>query len=746
MTSLKKIARRSFLIGSAAIVGGVAFGVYKIRETPPNPLKPGTGQAVLNPYVLIDGNGVSIITPRAEMGQGVHTTLAALVAEELDIDMADITTRHGPPAQAYFNQAVLASALPFKEYAMSDFQHDLAGAIGQAGKLLSVQITGGSTSVVDAYEKMRHAGASAREALKLAAAARLGIAPDRLRTESGHVIAPDGTRISYVDLAPEAAQFDPPQVALRPRSAWKQLGRSVPRVDMVEKSTGTATFGIDIRVPGMKFAALRLNPYLGGTMRGFDASAAKTMPGVEAVYDLGDGIAVVARNTWLAMQAADAVQVDWGPSPHPASMAAIDAALDRAFDAGANSTMRDDGDAETLPAGATEITAEYRLPYLAHATMEPMNATALYEDNSLTVWAGNQSPIVLQKKCAKIAGLSPDAVTVHTTLLGGGFGRRGEVDYAQYATRLAVQMKGTPVQLTWSREQDMTHDFYRPGAVARFRGAVKDGKAVLLDGQIATQSTTVQAGGRMLGLPMGGPDKALVEGAFDQPYRIPNYRIRGYVADLDLPVGFWRSVGASYNGFLHDSFIDELAHAAGRDPLEFRLDMMRDEDPHSAATLEAVRDMSGWTGKTPDGVGRGVAFTWSFGTPVAEVIEVVDENGTIRIANAWIAADVGVALDPAIIQAQMESALIYGLSAAVHGQITFENGAAEQQNFPDYDALRLHNTPRIETRILQNKPHISGIGEPGTPPSKPALANALFDLTGKRARTLPLAGQFPLLT
>lgn len=746
MTSLKKIARRSFLIGSAAIVGGVAFGVYKIRETPPNPLKSGAGQAVLNPYMLIDGNGVSIITPRAEMGQGVHTTLAALVAEELDIDMADITTRHGPPAQAYFNQAVLAGALPFKEYAMSDFQHDLAGAIGQAGKLLSVQITGGSTSVVDAYEKMRHAGASAREALKLAAAARLGIAPDRLRTESGHVIAPDGTRISYVDLASEAAQFDPPQVALRPRSAWKQLGRSVPRVDMVEKSTGTATFGIDIRVPGMTFAALRLNPYLGGTMRGFDASAAKTMPGVEAVYDLGDGIAVVARNTWLAMQAADAVQVDWGPSPHPASMAAIDAALDRAFDAGADSTMRDDGDAEALPVGATEITAEYRLPYLAHATMEPMNATALYEDNSLTVWAGNQSPIVLQKKCAKIAGLSPDAVTVHTTLLGGGFGRRGEVDYAQYATRLAVQMKETPVQLTWSREQDMTHDFYRPGAVARFRGAVKDGKAVLLDGQIATQSTTVQAGGRMLGLPMGGPDKALVEGAFDQPYRIPNYRIRGYVADLDLPVGFWRSVGASYNGFLHDSFIDELAHAAGRDPLEFRLDMMRDEDPHSAATLEAVRDMSGWTGKTPDGVGRGVAFTWSFGTPVAEVIEVVDENGTIRIANAWIAADVGVALDPAIIQAQMESALIYGLSAAVHGQITFENGAAEQQNFPDYDALRLHNTPRIETRILQNKPHISGIGESGTPPSKPALANALFDLTGKRTRTLPLAGQFPLLT
>jgi isoquinoline 1-oxidoreductase beta subunit len=307
-------------------------------------------------------------------------------------------------------------------------------------------------------------------------------------------------------------------------------------------------------------------------------------------------------------------------------------------------------------------------------------------------------------------------------------------------------MPGTPVQLTWSREEDMRHDFYRPGAIARFRGAVKDGRAVLLDGQIAAQSTTRQAGQRLAGFAPPGPDKGHVEGAFDQPYAIPNYRIRGYLAEMDIPVGFWRAVGNSFNGFFHDTFLDEMAHAAGADPLEFRLSMMREAHAPSAGTLEAVREMSGWTGQTPDGIGRGVGFTYSFGCPVAQVVEVIDEGGLIRINRAWIAADVGLALDPGNIRAQLEGGMIYGLSAAVFGQITFAGGAVEQGNFPDYDALRLHNSPLIETRILQSNRHMSGVGEPGTPPAMPALANALFDLTGTRARRLPLLDQFDLLT
>ncbi|MEC7259230.1 MAG: molybdopterin cofactor-binding domain-containing protein, partial [Pseudomonadota bacterium] len=421
--------------------------------------------------------------------------------------------------------------------------------------------------------------------------------------------------------------------------------------------------------------------------------------------------------------------------------ARIAAALDDA----PNSTMRDDGDVTTLPQGATLVEAAYRAPYLAHATMEPMNAIAHFTGDALQVWCGNQTPVFQRNTCAKIAGLEPEAVTIHTTLMGGGFGRRGELDFASYATELAVAMPGVPVQLTWSRAEDMTHDFYRPGAVARFRGAVQDGKAVMLDGQIAAQSAVHQAMGRLGGLPAAGPDKVLVEGAFNQPYAIPNYRIRGHIAPLDIPVGFWRSVGNSFNGFFHDTFLDEMAHAAGRDPLDFRLELMRGEHAPSAACLETVAQMSNWTGKTPEGVGRGVAFTYSFGTPVAQVIEVEQTEDGIRIARAWIACDMGIALDRSIVEAQMVGGMIYGLSAACFGEITFADGRVEQQNFPDYDGLRIHNTPVTEVSILETNAHMGGAGEPGTPPSMPALGNALYDLTGRRARSLPLMHDFDLL-
>ncbi len=291
----------------------------------------------------------------------------------------------------------------------------------------------------------------------------------------------------------------------------------------------------------------------------------------------------------------------------------------------------------------------------------------------------------------------------------------------------------------------MRHDYYRPGAIARLRGAVKDGKAVLIDGAVASQSCTQQAVERYTGMPGAGPDKVLVEGFFNQPYAVPNYRMSGHIAKLDVPVGFWRSVGNSHNGFFHETFMDEMAHAAGRDPLEFRLELMKTEHAPSAGCLEAVKEMSGWTGQTPAGVGRGVAFTYSFGTPVAQVIEVVDEDGTIRINKAWIACDMGLALDPENVKAQMFGGMMYGLSAACYGEITFAEGEVEQFNFPDYDALRMHTAPQVEVRVLETNRHMGGAGEPGTPPSMPALGNALFDLTGERARTLPLINQFDLL-
>ena len=744
MSRIGTIARRTFLIGSAAIIGGVAFGVYQVKKPVANPLTPGEGQVTLNPYLMINADGVTIIAPRAEMGQGIHSTLAALVAEELDVDWNSVTVLHGPPAQAYYNGALMGAGLPYPDYAKTPFQDGLGDQMGGLSKVFSLQVTGGSSSTRDGYDRMRMAGATAREALKLAASAKLNIAVADLRTENGAVIAPDGTALPYADLAAEAAKIDPPQVDLRPKSDWKLLGTDLPRKDMLAKSTGTATFGIDVRLPGMRFATIRMNPARSG-MVSFDPAGAITMDGVEQIIDLGTGIAVVASNTWLAFQAAEAVDITWEPAPYPASTDAMMTAITASLDDAPNSTLRDDGDTDAAIDGGTEITATYTVPFLAHAAMEPMNATALYTGTALEVWAGIQAPIVTRDKCADVVGLNSDQVTVHTTLMGGAFGRRGESDFAVYAARVAHELPDVPVQVTWTREEDMRHDFYRPAAVARFRGVVKDGELLTLHGQIAAPSVTRSAMGRLMGFAPPGADKGHVEGAFDQPYGIPNFKITGHLTDMAVPLGFWRSVGSSINGFMMESFIDEAAHAAGADPLQFRLDLATREHAPSAAVIAAVRDMSGWTGQKQAGVGRGVAFTYSFGTPVAQVVEVRDDNGKIRINKVWIACDVGTALNRNTIEAQMIGGAIYGLSAAVMGEITFTDGVVDQGSFPDYDALRMHTTPAFAVQVLENGARLSGVGEPGTPPSMPALANALFDLTGQRATRLPLMLDFDLL-
>ncbi len=746
MSRAGTIARRTFLFGAVAITGGVAFGVWQIRKDPPNPLKTAAGETALSPFVLIDAEGVTLIAPRAEMGQGVQTTWAALLAEELDIAWEDVRVLHGPPAKAYYNSAMVAEGLPGKGYDTSEFQHSLGESLGGIGKLMDLQVTGGSTSMRDGFERMRVAGATAREMLKAAAAQRLGLDVTQLGTENGAVVSPDGTRLPYPDLAEDAARLSPPDIELRPQSEWRYLGRTMPRLDMVSKSTGTATFGIDVRQPDMRFASLRMNPAQGGAMLNFDATAAQAMPGVEKIVDLDTGVAVIATNTWTAIRAVNSIDVHWGPALYPDSTEAIFGTIAAAFDADANSTMRDDGDADSLPDAATTIEAEYRVPFLAHAAMEPMNATARISADGLELWCGNQSPLFVQTHCADAAGIDAERVTVHTPFMGGGFGRRGEVDVAVLATRIAMALPGTAVQTVWSREEDMRHDFYRPGAIARMRGAVANGTAVMLDAQVAAPNVTAQALTRWSGFAPPGPDKTTVDGLFNQPYGIPNYRVRGHIADLAVPVGFWRSVGASHNGFFHESFIDELAHAAGADPLAFRLSLVRDVHAPSAGVLEAVRDMSGWTGDTPEGVGRGVALCHSFGTPVAQVIELRQTDAGIRIADAWIACDVGTALDPGNIEAQMTGGMIYGLSAALHGEITFKNGAVQQGNFPDYDSLRMSGSPKVAVKVLETNRFLGGVGEPGTPPAAPALANALFDLTGIRARELPLKHQFSFVT
>lgn len=736
MARLMKIARRGFLFGSVALLGGVAFGWWRYATPHGNPLQPAEGQTALTPYVLIDASGVTVIAPRAEMGQGVHTTLAALVAEEMDLDLTQVKVIHGPASAAYYNAAVLGEGIPFAPTDDSWLAETARKAMDIPAKFLGLQITGGSSSIPDAFDKMRLAGAAARAALVEAAARRWNLPAATLATEAGKVLAPDGTTLAYTDLAPDAAGIDlPAEPPLKPRTDWKLLGRTQPRTDMVAKVTGTAQFAIDLRLPDMRFATVRTNPRLGGPMTGYDASAAETMPGVERIIPLDNGVAVVATNTWTAMQAADAIAFDWGPAPYPATSAEIAETLRAAFtEDRKDSTNRDDGDVDAA-LSPDDWQAEYSAPYLAHATMEPMSSAALLKDGKLTVWSGNQLPTQIVAEARALTGLPPEAITVETLLMGGGFGRRAEMDIIRQTITVAKAMEGTPVLLTWSREEDMTHDAYRPAAIARVRAKLDGGTLTAFDFAICSSSVVESQAGR-LGYSIPGPDGAIVQGAWEQPYRFANHRVTGYRAPAMVPVGSWRSVGASQNAFFHETAIDELAHAAGIDPLEFRLAHI-DHDP-SRKVLEAVADLSNW-GTTTAGRAKGIAFCMSFGVPVAEVIEVEDTPAGLRLTGAWIAADVGTALDPGNIEAQLQGGMIYGLSAAIRGEITFADGMAEQANFWDYEPLRLSQCPPIATRILENLPHIRGIGEPGTPPAAPALGNAIFALTGQRLRDLPFA-------
>ncbi|MCC1494934.1 molybdopterin cofactor-binding domain-containing protein [Cognatishimia sp. F0-27] len=742
MASVGKILRRTFLFGSLAVAGGVALGVWYVRKPAPNPLKPAEGETALNAFVVIDGDGVTLVAPRAEMGQGTHTTWAALLAEEMDLTLDQVRVIHGPPATAYYNSALMAEGLPNTGYDISSFQHSLGEVMGSIGKVMDLQVTGGSTAMKDGFVRMRATGAAARELLKQAAANRLGVAIDTVTTEGGFVVAEDGTRLPYTELAADTVDLEPKRVELRPREDWTLLGKTQPRIDMLEKATGTAQYAIDTRLPGMRFAAVRMAPDRGG-MASFRDREALKLPGVERVVDLGDGVAVIANNTWIAERALDSVEITWANNvPHPLSTEAMMQAIEAGFETEPNSVMRDDGNAASIPDGATALEAEYRVPFLAHATLEPMNATAWLDGGTLRVWAGNQAPTFTRDACAAEAGIDPENVELTTTYMGGGFGRRGELDFSVIATRVAKAVPGTPVNVTWSREEDMTHDFYRPAAIARMKGAVQEGRAVVLDGAISSPSVSQQALGRWLGFGMSGPDRGIVDGVFNQPYGIPNYRVTGHTATLDTPIGFWRAVGYSFGGFFMESFIDEMAHAAGSDPLAFRKALTLDEWEPAITLLEAVEEMSGWTGQTPEGVGRGVAMTYSFGTPLAMVLEVRDQDGAIRITDAWLAADPGVALDPGNIEAQLTGGMAFGLSAAIGEEITFTDGIVDQKNFPDYEPLRMTQMPRCHVRILENQEHIGGIGEVGTPPAAAALANALFDLTGERVRTLPLGKRF----
>lgn len=738
MGRLKTITRRSLLIGSAAIAGGVVIGYWRYKTPYENPLltELEAGETALTPYVKIDQNGITVIAPRAEMGQGVHTTLAALVAEELDVTLEQVRVEHGPASKAYFNGAAFEEGIPYPATDAGRLAENLRAFTQVPAKFLGMQITGGSSSTPDAYLKMRKAGAAARSALVAAAAEKWETSTDKLSTGAGFVYAGDGQRIAYTELAPLAANVElPDDPPLKDRADWKLLGRSLPRVDMIAKCTGNAEYSIDVRLPDMRYATVRMNPGLGGKLNSYDASAAKAMRGVERIIEVDGGVAVVASNSWYAFRAANAIQFDWGEAPYPATTAEHFAAAERAFGGNPDSRLRDDGDVGAALQDGADVETEYRVPYLAHATMEPLNAVAWFRDGRLDIWAGNQNPTQATKDSAALADIDAENVHVHTTLMGGGFGRRQETDFILSAVRVAKAMPGIPIKMTWSREEDMSHDAYRPLAIARLRARVAAGRPTAMELSLSSPSP-IESQLSRIGLAIPGPDISIVQAAWDQPYAIDHYRVSGYRPRVMIPLTSWRSVGASQNGFFHESAIDEIAHAAGADPLQMRLDLMTHEP--SRRVLEAVAELSNWGSSLPAGVGRGVAFVLSFGVPVAEVIEVVDTPSGIKILNAFAAVDVGIALDPRNIEAQVHSGLNFGLAAAMLGEITIDKGRVQQRNFNSYDSIRMSQAPPVKVRILENGEKIRGIGEPATPPAAPALANAIFAATGRRIRELPL--------
>ncbi len=741
MSKLGTITRRTFLFGSIAIAGGVGFGYYKYKQPHENPLELdlADGDTALTPYVLINQDGISIIAPRAEMGQGVHTTLAALVAEELDLSLEQVKVIHGPPSAAYFNAAVLEEGIPFASIDTSALANTVRNFIHVPAKLAGLQITGGSSSIADAYEKMRVAGAAVRNVMIKTAAARLDVSATKLTTENGFVIATDGQSLSYLELAAAAATVEPDsELALKPNPQWKVLGKSQNRIDIPAKSTGTAEFGIDIDLPNMVYASIRVNPRLGGAMNSFNAEKAKAMQGVKKIVEIDNGVAVIASNTWYAFKAVNAIEFDWAQANYPADTAAHFKAVEDSFTSdNQDSQFRDDGDVDAALEIADEIvSAEYRVPYLPHAPLEPMNATAWFRDGKLDVWAGTQIPTQALKEAAAITDLDESNIKIHTTLMGGSFGRRLEMDFIIQTIKVAIEMPGAPVKLTWTREEDMTHDNYRPCGIARFKAVVGENGPSAIDLELAGGPVNASQMGR-IGVPAVGPDISIIQGAWEQPYGVENFRVTGYRVKNDFPISSWRSVGSSQNGFFHESMIDEIAHAKRLDPLQMRINLMTHHP--SRKVLEAVADMSDWGSELPQGHGRGIAYCLSFGVPSAEVIEVAIIDGKVKILKAFAAVDVGTALDPRNIEAQVLGGVNFGLAAAISGDINIKNGEVQETNFHQYRSMRFYQAPAVEVRILENGDKVRGIGEPGTPPAAPALANAIFAATGKRIRELPLS-------
>lgn len=703
-------------------------------------------------------NTLTLFMPRAEMGQGTHTGLAMLLAEELACALDDIRIAPAPIASVYNNLAVVEGTLPLRADEQSAIRSAAEHFSLKLAREFGFMVTGGSTSIPDLWVVLRQAGALARESLRQAAARHWNVPLGECTARDAQIRHVSGKVLSYGEVVSRAAEHlgGVDEVALKPPEAWTLIGTQARRLEARDKVTGRAQFAADVHEPGMLYAEIGFSPYRDGKLANFNEEAARAISGVVEVLEVAaiagapPAIAVLANQRWQARRALEALGAEWVAGPAGSfDQITLEAALKDALRPDAVVHVhREVGNPELVIANSTSvIRAEYEVPYLAHAAMEPLCCAAKLEGERGMVWAGVQIPDAARKVAAEALGLDASQVTLVPMLLGGGFGRRLDADFVGIAAALARAVPGRLVQALWRREDDTRHDFYRPAARARFAGVLElgIGSVAAYVQHSASQSINAQALPRQFGLPATGPDKTNVEGAFDTVYEFEHHRVAHSTVELPVPIGFWRSVGHSQQAFFTESFMDELAQIARIDPVEFRLRHLRNQ-PRHRAVLQRVAEKAEWTtrpGATPDGrpIGRGVALHQSFGSIVGLVAEVSQTaDGGVQVHRITVAIDCGVAVNPNLVAQQLESAVVFGLSAALHGRITYRDGRVEQGNFDAYPVLRLAECPRIDTWIVESREPPGGVGEPGVPPVAPAVASALASLTGRRHRRLPLLG------
>ena len=700
-TKLKSPARRDFLKSGAALGGGLVIGLH----LPEALAKMAVTTSMPNAWIRIGSdNTVTILCARSEMGQGVVMSMPTLVAEELEVDLHKIKVEFAPPGEVYINA------------------------------MLGGQITGGSTSVRDGYVKLRVAGAQAREMLVQAAADKWKVDASKCKAANGAVTGPGGKKATYGQLAEAASKLTPPKdVKLKDPSKFRYVGKPLHRMDTPDKVHGRTVFGIDVKLPGMLYASLAQCPVTGGKPVSFDDAKAKGMPGVKHVVKITDGVAVVADSWWQAKQARDTLAITWDEGPNKGlSSEGVHQQLTAALGTKA-ATIKQQGDAaEALKGAAKTVEATYEMPFLSHSPMEPMNYTADVRSDSATLIGSIQFQQAALGMAAAITGLKPEQITVKTTFLGGGFGRRIDLDYMAQAVEISKAI-GNPVKLVWTREDDMTHDFYRPASLTQMQGGLDaSGKPVALTLKMTGPSVTARLFPPVV---KDGVDPFMTE-AILVPYDIPNQSVGTVIHEPGLRVGYLRSVSHALNVFANETFIDEMAVAAGKDPYQFRRSLLESK-PRFRHVLDLAARNAGWGKPLAKGHAHGIALMEGYDTYMAQVAEVSVKDGKPVLHRVVIAVDLGSMVNPNIVRQQLESNVIFGLQAALYGEITLKDGVVQQKNFDTYMLPRMPETPRIDLHIVNSKEKPGGIGEPGMAVLGPAMGNALSALTGTRLRKMP---------